>query len=40
MWGAGIPTIYYGFFCNESLRLLYWSSVGYFGGGVLTDALY
>ncbi|KAK8121488.1 hypothetical protein PG999_005608 [Apiospora kogelbergensis] len=26
MWGAGIPTIYYGFFCNESLRLLYWSS--------------
>lgn len=23
MWGAGIPTIYYGFFCNLHLRLLY-----------------
>lgn len=27
MWGAGIPTIYYGFFCAPSLRLLYWASV-------------
>ena len=27
MWGAGIPTIYYGFYCNESLRWLYWTSV-------------
>ncbi|KAK7991899.1 hypothetical protein PG996_013088 [Apiospora saccharicola] len=26
MWGAGIPTIYYGFYCNESLRWLYWTS--------------
>ncbi|KAL7945348.1 putative mPR-likeG-protein-coupled receptor [Trichoderma barbatum] len=24
MWGAGIPTIYYGFFCNQSLQWLYW----------------
>lgn len=27
MWGAGIPTIYYGFFCNPNLRLIYWASV-------------
>ncbi|KAI6081445.1 putative hemolysin-III channel protein Izh2 [Hypoxylon rubiginosum] len=26
MWGAGIPTIYYGFFCNHNLRLLYWTT--------------
>ncbi|KAK7931338.1 hypothetical protein PG985_002050 [Apiospora marii] len=26
MWGAGIPTIYYGFYCNEGLRWLYWTS--------------
>ncbi|KAK8045041.1 hypothetical protein PG993_005065 [Apiospora rasikravindrae] len=26
MWGAGIPTIYYGFHCNEGLRWLYWTS--------------
>ncbi|KAI1757954.1 putative hemolysin-III channel protein Izh2 [Xylaria castorea] len=25
MWGAGIPTIYYGFLCNNALRLLYWT---------------
>ncbi|KAI1267146.1 putative hemolysin-III channel protein Izh2 [Xylariaceae sp. FL1019] len=25
MWGAGIPTIYYGFLCNPRLRLLYWT---------------
>ncbi|KAK7976073.1 Di-copper centre-containing protein [Apiospora arundinis] len=25
MWGAGIPTIYYGFFCNQGLRWLYWA---------------
>ncbi|OAA75987.1 Hly-III-related protein [Akanthomyces lecanii RCEF 1005] len=24
MWGAGIPTIYYGFICNPSLQVLYW----------------
>ncbi|KAK8116169.1 hemolysin-III family protein [Apiospora sp. TS-2023a] len=27
MWGAGIPTIYYGFYCNERLRWLYWTSL-------------
>ncbi|KAK8121407.1 hemolysin-III family protein [Apiospora kogelbergensis] len=26
MWGAGIPTIYYGCFCDPSLRLFYWMS--------------
>ncbi|UNI19528.1 hypothetical protein JDV02_005710 [Purpureocillium takamizusanense] len=26
MWGAGIPTIYYGFFCNPRLQVLYWST--------------
>ncbi|TRX89055.1 hypothetical protein FHL15_010074 [Xylaria flabelliformis] len=25
MWGAGIPTIYYGFLCNNILRVLYWT---------------
>ncbi|KAM3471474.1 hypothetical protein MY8738_009309 [Beauveria namnaoensis] len=25
MWGAGIPTIYYGFICNHSLRIMYWT---------------
>ncbi|OAA55650.1 Hly-III-related protein [Cordyceps fumosorosea ARSEF 2679] len=25
MWGAGIPTIYYGFMCNHNLRLVYWT---------------
>ncbi|KAF3077048.1 Adiponectin receptor protein [Trichoderma lentiforme] len=24
MWGAGIPTIYYGFFCNQNLQRFYW----------------
>ncbi|KAH0491860.1 hypothetical protein TgHK011_003263 [Trichoderma gracile] len=24
MWGAGIPTVYYGFFCNQNLQWLYW----------------
>ncbi|KFH43607.1 Adiponectin receptor protein-like protein [Hapsidospora chrysogenum ATCC 11550] len=27
MWGAGIPTIYYGFFCNPGLQMLYWTSL-------------
>jgi predicted membrane channel-forming protein YqfA (hemolysin III family) len=27
MWGASIPTIYYGFFCNQSLQWLYWMTV-------------
>jgi adiponectin receptor len=27
MWGAGIPTIYYGFLCNPKLQLIYWSMV-------------
>lgn len=27
MWGAGIPTIYYGFICNHSLRIVYWTMV-------------
>ncbi|KAM3449641.1 hypothetical protein MY3296_006725 [Beauveria thailandica] len=25
MWGAGIPTIYYGFICNHGLRIMYWT---------------
>ncbi|EGX89007.1 hemolysin-III channel protein Izh2, putative [Cordyceps militaris CM01] len=25
MWGAGIPTIYYGFICNHTLRVVYWT---------------
>ncbi|KAF2719803.1 putative hemolysin-III channel protein Izh2 [Polychaeton citri CBS 116435] len=25
MWGAGLPTIYYGFPCNRSLRNIYWA---------------
>ncbi|KAF1825765.1 mPR-like GPCR protein [Dissoconium aciculare CBS 342.82] len=25
MWGAGIPTIYYGFLCNPYLQRIYWS---------------
>ncbi|KAI0201727.1 hemolysin-III related-domain-containing protein [Astrocystis sublimbata] len=25
MWGAGIPTIYFGFLCSPTLRLLYWT---------------
>ncbi|KAL9534612.1 ADIPOR-like receptor [Sphaerulina musiva] len=25
MWGAGIPTIYYGFLCNPTLRWTYWA---------------
>jgi hypothetical protein len=24
MWGANIPTIYYGFICDYELRLTYW----------------
>jgi adiponectin receptor len=27
MWGAGIPTIYYGFLCNPNLQRVYWSMV-------------
>jgi hypothetical protein len=27
MWGAGIPTIYYGFLCNPNLQRIYWSMV-------------
>lgn len=27
MWGAGIPTIYYGFLCDSHLRKLYWTMV-------------
>lgn len=27
MWGAGIPTIYYGFICNPSLQMFYWTMV-------------
>jgi hypothetical protein len=27
MWGAGIPTIYYGFPCDHDLRLTYWGMV-------------
>ncbi|KAL3419429.1 hemolysin-iii channel protein [Phlyctema vagabunda] len=25
MWGSTIPTIYYGFYCNETLQHVYWS---------------
>ncbi len=28
MWGASIPTVYYGFSCDPSLRLIYWTTVG------------
>ena len=27
MWGANIPTIYYGFFCDHDLRMTYWMIV-------------
>jgi predicted membrane channel-forming protein YqfA (hemolysin III family) len=27
MWGAGIPTIYYGFVCDRHLQLCYWTTV-------------
>lgn len=27
MWGAGVPTIYYGFPCDYDLRLTYWGMV-------------
>ena len=27
MWGAGIPTVYYGLFCNQNLQWLYWMTV-------------
>ena len=28
MWGAGIPSIYYGFICHPRLQSLYWTLVG------------
>lgn len=28
MWGAGIPSIYYGFICHPHLQSLYWTLVG------------
>ncbi|ORY58713.1 mPR-like GPCR protein [Pseudomassariella vexata] len=33
MWGASIPTIYYGFFCDSSLRHLYWTTTSLLGLG-------
>lgn len=27
MWGAGVPTVYYGFLCNRALRVFYWTTV-------------
>lgn len=27
MWGAGIPTIYYGFLCDPLLQKVYWTMV-------------
>lgn len=27
MWGAGIPTVFYGFLCDSHLRVLYWTMV-------------
>ncbi|KAM0714819.1 hypothetical protein Q7P37_009283 [Cladosporium fusiforme] len=29
MWGAGIPTIYYGFPCDPHLRLTYWGTTSF-----------
>jgi len=27
MWAASIPTVYYGYICNQKLQLLYWIMV-------------
>ena len=30
MWGAGVPSIYYGFYCDHSLQKFYWTFVSSF----------
>jgi adiponectin receptor len=33
MWGANIPLIYYSFFCDRTLQIVYWSVASFLGLG-------
>lgn len=38
IWGATVPLIYYGFYCDRSLQITYWSLVSMHGISLLYQA--